>query len=297
MKKTYRFLFGAMVAVALASCNSGKNEYNQTVTRDMLTVTIGNGQKAFTKNQAVYNFDMYNPSDASFAISSLNIPAASSINNVVFSNLSFNVKQGSVGDGSTVSSGYKFSLAGTSTCPALNGYSISSFDVYLGGYNYANASYSITLDNNIFIASFATVQAYFTKTSVSEQNSAGTDFVTFGSQTNQVQININADMHTADVTIYQAKFSENQTAQDIVYRNLPVDMDATRLMITSNNPVVPTKTGTSTTDNTLPDFTADSFMITLNTCYSAEGRMQFRIGDKLVNAALLEFLPASTLNP
>ncbi len=297
MKKTYRFLFGAVAVAALASCNSGDNKFEQNVTRDMLTVTIANGQKAFTKNQAHYTFDLYNANDASFSINSLNIPMASSLNNVAFSDLTFGVKQGSVGDGTTTACGYKFSLAPSSTYPALNGYTISSFDVYLGGYAYANASYSITLDNNVYITSFATTQAYFTKTSVSDPNSSTADFTTFGSQTNQVQININADMRTADVTIFQAKFSDSQAAQDIVYRGIPVDIDATRLTIMANAPVVPTKRGNNDANaEKLPDFTAESFMAIINVCYSAEGRLQFKMGDKLVSANLLEFLPASVLN-
>ncbi len=296
MKKTYRFLLGAFAVVALASCNSGENKYEQNITREMLTVAIANGQKAYTKSQAVYTYDLYNPNDAAFAISALNIPMASSLSNVAFSNLSFGVMQGSVGDGTTTGSGYLFTLNGTSSCPALNNYSISSFNVYLGGYNTYNASYSITLNNDIYLAGFATTQAYFTKTTVRDQTNTVVDYVTFGSQTNQVQISINADMLTADVTIYQAKFAEDQTAQDIVYRNLAVDISDTRLTITSSGSVVPTRTSDSSTDNTLPAFTADSIVIMLNTCYSAEGTMQFRIGDLVINSALLEFLPSSTLS-
>ncbi len=297
MKKTYRFLFGAIAAVALASCGSSDNKLEQRVTPDMLTVTIGGGQKIYTKNQATYFFDLYNPNNAQFSISSLNLPTTS-INNVTFSDLTFGVMQGPVGDGSTTGTGYKFKRAATSTCPALNGYDISDFNVYLGGYNYLNASFSITLDNNTFITGFAANQMYFTKTSVSDMSGSTADFTTFGPKNNVVFVAINADKRTADVTISQAKFSDNQTAEDIVYRNIPVDIDASRLTINTSDKIVPTKTNNNDTTNAepLPAYTADSFMIILNVCYSAQGTMQIKIGDKLVNAALVEFLPASTVS-
>lgn len=297
MKKTYRFLFGAIAAVALASCGSTENKLEQNITRDMLTVTIGDGQKVFTKNQAKYFFDLYNPKNAQFSISSLNFPTTSSINNVTFSDLTFGVMQGSVGDGSTTGTGYKFNRVGTSTCPALSGYDISEFNVYLGGYGYANASYAITLNNNIYVTGFATTQAYFTKTSVSDLTGATADFTTYSPQNNQVMVTINADKRTADITIYQAKFASDQVAEDIVYRNVPVDIDATRLTISTNSKLVPTKRGNNDANaEPLPAYTADTFMIILNVCYTAQGTMQIKIGDKLVNAALLEFLPASSIS-
>lgn len=297
MKKTYRFLFGAIAAVALASCGSTENKLEQNITSEMLTVTIGDGQKVYTKNQAKYFFDLYNPDNASFTISTLNFPTASAINNVAFSGLTFGVMQGSVGDGSTSGTGYLFNRVGTSACPALSGYDISDFKVYLGGYGYANASYAITLNNNTFVTGFATTQVYFTKTSVNDLTGAASDFITFGSQTNRVQININADKRTADIIIYQAKFSSDQVAEDIVYRNIPVDIDATRLTISTGDKIVPTKSGNNDANaEPLPAYTADSFMIVLNACYSAQGTMQIKLGDKLVNAALVEFLPASTVS-
>lgn len=296
MNKTPRFFFGALAAMALVSCNSGENKLEQNVTRDMMTVTIADGQKVFTKNQAKYTFDLYNPNDAQLLISSLNMAGtASSLNNILFSDLSFGVMQGSVGDGSTTGTGYKFALAPKSSCPALSAYSISDFNVYLGGYNYANASYSITLNNNIFITSFATLQAYFTKTTVNDPESTLADYVTYGPQTNQVQININADLHVADVTIYQAKFASDQPAEDIVYRNIPVDITPSALTISSSQPITPTKTGNADAEPRTA-FTADAFTITIVPCYASEGRMQLRIGKKLINSSLLEFLPQSTID-
>lgn len=297
MKKTYRFLLGALAVVAMASCNSGENKFVQKVDRDMMTVTIADGQKVFTKNKAHYEFDLYNPNDASFAISSLNFPTASAVNNITFSDLTFAVKQGSVGDGTTTGCGYDFKLSGTSTFPALSGYSLTDFNVYLGGLGYANASYALTLNNNIYVTGFATVQAYLTKTTVTDQTGAKPDYTTFGAKTNQVQVELSVEKRTADITIFQAKFAADQAATDIVYRNIPVDITDKNLMITSNTPIVPTKRYNNDLNaEPLPEFTADSFMVILNVGYSAEGRMQIKMGDKLLNASLLEFLPASAIN-
>lgn len=298
MKKTYRFLFGAIAAVALASCGSTENKLEQNLTPEMLTVTIGEGHKVYTKNKAKYFFDLYNPNTAQFAISTLNFPTAGTIDNVAFSDLTFGVKQGSVGDGSTSGTGYLFNRTGTSKCPALSGYDISEFKVYLGGYGYANASFALTLNNNTFITGFATNQIYFTKTTVRDMSASAADFTTFGAKNNWVTIKINADKRTADVTINQAKFSTSQAAEDIVYRNIPVDIDDKSLTINTADKIVPTKSNNNDPTNAepLPAYTADSFMLTLSVCYNAQGTMQIKIGDKFVDAALVEFLPASAVN-
>ena len=296
MKKTSKLFLGAFAAVALASCNSGENKLVQTIDRDMLTVAVENGQVTYTKNKAIYKFDLYNDKDASFTLSSVSFPTSSSLNNISFTDLRFGVFQGSVGDGTTTGTGYKFSLQPISTCPALTDRTITDFNVYLGGYGYANASYAITLDNNVYITGFAVQQAYFSKTKVTSLSNASAEFTTFSPQTNQVRIDINADKRTADVIIFQAKFENGMAAKSIMYQNIPVEIGVNRLTLHAQSPITPHVYASNQAGDPLPEYTVSSLYVALNVCYSAQGVLQMKMGDKLINVDLLEFMPSSVLD-